>query len=230
MARDLDACECVDRTSARVTIDVERNDVARDALMRAVDSARDARVRARCADALRAGVAGGCWRVDYDVVFDAFEALRANGDVHALAVDAVKFSTELHFEMERDERAMTREEELERDAHRARVAALREELEERKYREMTRDVDFSRGRAMGNVSTSFGRDARAYGLAAHVVTIMFAFACVGFVGGAALERGDGGAAWARGLGAALGAALGLMTEVGLLILRETRAEDAKKRL
>lgn len=218
------------RTRARVTIDVERNDVVRRALARAVNEARDERVRERCADALRAGAERGRWRVDYDVVFDAFEALRENGDDDALAVDAVKFSTELHFEIERVERALTREEELERDAHRARMAALREEVEERKYREMTRDVDFSRERAMGNASTSFGRDARAYGVAAHVVTIMFAFACVGFVGGAALERGDGGAAWARGLGAALGAALGLMTEVALLILRETRAEDAKKRL
>lgn len=215
---------------ARVTIDVERNDVVRDAIARAAHAAEDARVRERCADAVRACARRGCWRVDYDVVFDAFEALRANGELDALAVNAVKFSTELHFEMERVERALTREEELERDAHRARMDALREAVEERKYREMTRDVDFSGRRATEKANTSLGHDARAYGLAAHVVTIMFAFACVGFIAGAALERGDGGDAWARGLGAALGAALGLMTEVGLLILRETRAEDAKKRL
>jgi hypothetical protein len=101
------------------------------------------------------------------------------------------------------------------------MATLRDVVEERAFAKMTCDVDRTRGSDRSS-PMGFKADTRAFGFAAHVLTVMFAFACAGYVGGGALERGGANPAWARGLCAALGAALGLTVEAGLMILREGR--------
>lgn len=218
-------------TRARVTIDVNASAVIHSALKIASERSEDARVRARSARALEAcaNSGGADVRVDYDVVFDAFACLRANGESEATVMGVIDPVRDIRFELTRRERTLTKEEENEREAHRALMDKLRDEVEARKYADITRDVDRGRASRSNAPSPSFKSDVHAYGLGAHVLTIMFACATAGYVGGRALEQGGFfvGVAWARGLCTALGAALGLFTEVGLLILRESRAMDTR---
>jgi len=150
-------------------------------------------------------------------------SMRATGDgANVPSVRALLTPASIRFEVVRAREELTEEEEEARRAHRELMATLRDVVEERAFAKMTRDVDRTRGFERES-PTGFKADTRAAGFAAHVLTVMFAFACAGYVGGGALERGAGAnPAWARGLCAALGAALGLTVEAGLMILRDGR--------
>ena len=134
---------------------------------------------------------------------------------------AVLTLANIRFEVVREREELTEEEKEARRAHRELMATLRDVVEARAFAKMTCDVDRTRGSDRSS-PMGFKADTRAFGFAAHVLTVMFAFACAGYVGGGALERGGANPAWARGLCAALGAALGLTVEAGLMILREGR--------
>ena len=209
--------------SPRVTIEI--NDALRDVLRATSESsAADESLRRR------ASVAARETTVDYRVVFDACAHARRTMRKSEWGKTIVRVNARaksLRFDVDRDAetRELTEEEQTARREHRERMRALRDAVEEQRYEMMTRDVARSR-RANANSMSSFAmgvkEETRAYAFAAHVATVMFAFAAAGYVGGGAVERAANGAAWARGLCAALGAALGLFTEAGLMILRETR--------
>ena len=207
-------------TSGRIAIDVTAREDLHACIRRASshpDVDRD--VRERCVEALKNAHARG---VDYDVVFDACDALRAIGDGENVpSVRAVLTLANIRFEVVREREELTEEEKEARRAHRELMATLRDVVEARAFAKMTCDVDRTRGSDRSS-PMGFKADTRAFGFAAHVLTVMFAFACAGYVGGGALERSGANPAWARGLCAALGAALGLTVEAGLMILREGR--------
>ena len=185
-------------TSADVRLELPLNDRLRALLELALTSnaITDTSTVARAREALRTNA------VPHAVAFDACQALReSNIKRDAYVRQALLASpTKVRLVVDRGERAM-----------------LKSELEEREYRKMIRDVDPSCGTDDGK----FTIDARAYGFGVHVLSLMFALVSAGYVVGRALENRYGGT-WARGLCAALGAALALCVETGLFILRDAR--------
>ena len=202
-------------TSADVRLELPLNDRLRALLELALTSnaITDTSTVARAREALRTNA------VPHAVAFDACQALReSNIKRDAYVRQALLASpTKVRLVVDRGERALTAEEERARDEHRALMRKLKSELEEREYRKMIRDVDPSCGTDDGK----FTVDARAYGFGVHVLSLMFALVSAGYVVGRALENRYGGT-WARGLCAALGAALALCVETGLFILRDAR--------
>ena len=208
----------------RVTIEI--NDTLRD-ILRATSASTSADETLR-----RRASASLCeTTVDYRVVFDACAHARTTMERREWRKTIVRenaIAKSLRFDVDRDAetRELTEEEQTARREHRERMRALRDAVEEQRYEMMTRDVRRSRSLNARASSSSFAagvkEETRAYGFAAHVATVMFAFAAAGYVGGGALEGAANGAPWARGLCAALGAALGLFTEAGLMILRDSR--------
>jgi len=180
------------------------------------DALKDASAVARAREALRTNA------VPYTVAFEACAALReSNIKRDAYVRQALLMSpTKVHFMVNRAERALTAEEERERDEHRAFMDKLKRDLEEKEYNVMTRDVHANRGRS-SDEDGKFSVDARAYGFAVHVLSLMFALVCAGYAVGTAIEQRYGGS-WARGMCAALGASLALCVETGLFILRDAR--------
>jgi len=207
----------------RVTIEI--NDTLRD-ILRATSASTSADETLR-----RRASASLCeTTVDYRVVFDACAHARTTMERREWRERIVRENVtakSLRFDVDRDAETpeLTEEDRAAQRAHRERMRALRDAVEEQRYEMMTRDVRRSRS-SNARASSSFGagvkEETRAYGFAAHVATVMFAFAAAGYVGGGALEGAANGAPWARGLCAALGAAFGLFTEAGLMILRDSR--------
>jgi len=207
----------------RVTIEI--NDTLRD-ILRATSASTSADETLR-----RRASASLCeTTVDYRVVFDACAHARTTMERREWRKTIVRENVtakSLRFDVDRDAETpeLTEEDRAAQRAHRERMRALRDAVEEQRYEMMTRDVRRSRS-SNARASSSFGagvkEETRAYGFAAHVATVMFAFAAAGYVGGGALEGAANGAPWARGLCAALGAAFGLFTEAGLMILRDSR--------
>jgi len=168
-------------------------------------------------------------RVDYALAFDVCEALRKKGLSPDAYVSKSVTASEVDFDVVRERRSLSESEAREKREHEALMRRVRRELEEREYDAMTRDVAVTasnRRHIRGDESgLSKESDARAYGLAAHVLSVMFAFVCAGYAAGGAVDQRLGTVS-ARGLLAALGAALGLLVETGLLILRDSRASSS----
>lgn len=168
-------------------------------------------------------------RVDYALAFDVCEALRTKGLSRDAYVSKSVTASDVDIAVSRERRSLTESEEREKREHEALMRRVRRELEEREYDAMTRDVarPASNRRHIRNDESGLSKasaDARAYGLAVHVLSVMFAFVCAGYAAGRAVDQRLGTSS-ARGLLAALGAALGLLVETGLLILRDSRASS-----
>jgi|UniRef100_A0A6U0EFM5 hypothetical protein len=202
-------------TSAVARVELPLNDRLRALLELALTSnaLKDTSTVARAKEALRTNA------VPHAVAFDACQALRdSNVKRDAYVRQALLMSpTKARLVVDRGERPLTAEEERARDEHRELMRKIKSELAEREYRDMVRGVDPSYGEDDGKFSV----DARAYGFGVHVLSLMFALVCAGYFVGKALENRYGGT-WARGLCAALGAALALCVETGLFILRDAR--------
>lgn len=169
-------------------------------------------------------------RVDYALAFDVCEALRTKGLSRDAYVSKSVTASDVDFAVVQERRSLTESEATEKREHEALMRRVRRELEEREYDAMTRDVarTASNLRHIRNDESGLSKssaDARAYGLAVHVLSVMFAFVCAGYAAGGAVDQRLGTVS-ARGLLAALGAALGLLVETGLLILRDSRASSS----
>lgn len=167
-------------------------------------------------------------RVDYALAFDVCEALRTKGLSRDAYVSKSVTASDVDLTVVQERRSLTESEALEKREHEALMRRVRRVLEEREYDAMTRDVarTASNRRHIRNDESGLSKssDARAYGLAVHVLSVMFAFVCAGYAAGGAVDQRLGTVS-ARGFLAALGAALGLLVETGLLILRDSRASS-----
>lgn len=167
-------------------------------------------------------------RVDYALAFDVCEALQTKGISRDAYVSKSVTASDVDFAVVQERRSLTESEAREKREHEALMRRVRRELEEREYDAMTRDVARTASNRRhirdGESGLSKASDARAYGLAVHVLSVMFAFVCAGYAAGGAVDQRLGTVS-ARGLLAALGAALGLLVETGLLILRDSRASS-----
>jgi len=168
-------------------------------------------------------------RVDYALAFDVCEALRTKGLSRDAYVSKSVTASDVDFAVVQERRSLTESEVREKREHEALMRRVRRELEEREYDAMTRDVarTASNRRHIRNDESGLSKssDARVYGLAVHVLSVMFAFVCAGYAAGGAVDQRLGTVS-ARGLLAAVGAALGLLVETGLLILRDSRASSS----